>query len=734
MRETPVGPLVARRVIAALLAAALPGHAAADEPGDLGTVWVFARVLQPLAQVAANVTVFDQATVEHQLARDFRDAVLYTPGVSVPNDPTRFGLGTITIRGIGDNRVLIETDGVPAPSGFAIGNFSNASRPFADLDLVKRTEIMRGPASALYGSDAIGGVVSTRTLAPADLLGATDGALCVRSGYYSADHSWLVSAAAAGRSAAGVEALIAYARREGSELQNGPAVLEPNPRDYARDTVLAKLVLAGMDHPLGLTIGETRDAAVTLVNSDVLQPGRFANTTFMQGDDHAESQRLIIDQSFLLNGGEQAEWRVYWQESRTDELTFETRRPAPPRTPALEISRDFFFRDVTLGAQATVAHELHLGQLSHRLVFGGEIERHRLDEQRDGRQTSLPTGTVTNVILGEVFPLRDFPITTQTQAGAYLQDELRTHADRVAWMPAVRLDYYRLRPAADTAYVNGNPGQVPVSVSQTAASPRFGGTWRVTDAKTLFWQYTHGFRSPPFADVNIGLYLPQFNVRAIPNPDLKPEKSDGLEFGLRSAAAVVTGSVSTFYTRYRDFIESKVNLGVDPVTGTTLFQSRNLARAEIWGIEAEGRIRPGASTMRATPLSVRYALSFAHGDDLERNRPLNSVDPARAVVGIAYDAANGGSGAELHVTAVARKERIDDSPTALVRTPGFMTVDLLAHWRFAEGAVLEAGVFNLANRSYLEWADVSNRAANDPTLDLYRRPGRNASIFVSYRW
>jgi hemoglobin/transferrin/lactoferrin receptor protein len=723
--------ILTRRVATALLLAATPASAA--EPGDLGTVWVFARVPQPIAQVAASISAADETTVKRELAQNLRDVARYTPGLSLPSDPARFGLDTIKIRGIGGNRVLIETDGVPTPAGFAIGNFSNAGRPFADLDLVKRIEIMRGPASALYGSDAIGGVVSSRTVSPADLLAHRDAALRVRAGYASADHSSLASMTGAMRGPSDVEALVAYARREGAELQNGPVALKPNPADYARDTMLAKLVLAGMDHPLAVTLGATRYENVTLVNSDVLQAGRFANTTYMRGNDRDDSQRLIIDQSFMSSGRDSAEWRAYWQQSRTDQRTVEKRRAAPPTTPALDISRDFAFRDVTLGAQATLIRELRLSGISHRLVLGGEFEHHRIEERRDGLQTTLPSGAVTNVILGETLPLRDFPQTTQTQAGVYVHDEIRTRAAQVEWIPAVRVDYYRLRPTVDTLYANGNPGQVPVSINQSAVSPRLGMTWQIAEGRTLFGQYAHGFRSPPFSDVNIGLYLPQFNVRAIPNPDLRPEKSDGFELGLRSTTKAVEGSVSAFYTRYRDFIQSKVNIGPDS-TGVTLFQSRNVARATIWGVEAEGRLRAAAWVPALAAYSVRYAVSYARGDDRARSRPLNSIDPARAVIGLVYDAPGGDWGAQLVTTTVAAKSRVDNTPTTLARTSGFTIVDLVGHWQATAKLDVEAGVFNLTNRSYFEWTDVSARAATDPLLDLYRRPGRNASVSVAYRW
>ena len=125
-------------------------------------------------------------------------------------------------------------------------------------------------------------------------------------------------------------------------------------------------------------------------------------------------------------------------------------------------------------------------------------------------------------------------------------------------------------------------------------APKLGATYRVSDRLGVFFQYAHGFRSPPPEDVNIGLEVPLFNVRAIPNPDLQPETSDGFEVGLRLTGLAVALTASVFHTEYSDFIESKVNLGVDPVTGVTLFQSQNVAEARIYGAELDARIAAGA--------------------------------------------------------------------------------------------------------------------------------------------
>ncbi|HET9865180.1 MAG TPA: TonB-dependent receptor plug domain-containing protein, partial [Steroidobacteraceae bacterium] len=156
-------PIHTNRLPAAWLAACVfcGAACAADPDPSLTEVTVSAtKIATPLLEVPATVTVLASDDVERRLDGDIRDLVRYEPNVSVRNRPDRFALADFNIRGIEGNRVLIEIDNVRVPDTFSIGSYSNATRDGVDIDLLKRFEIVRGSASSLYGSDAIGGVVA----------------------------------------------------------------------------------------------------------------------------------------------------------------------------------------------------------------------------------------------------------------------------------------------------------------------------------------------------------------------------------------------------------------------------------------------------------------------------------------------------------------------------------------------------------------------------------------------
>ena len=187
----------------AIAAPAVEDHAIdLNEPVRVAPVTVVGtRTERRVDEVPASVTVITAETIETNLVTDIKDLIRFEPGVSVPTSPARFsaalsgagrdGNSGFTIRGMGGNRVLIVQDGVRVPDGFAFGAQSVGRGGYNDLDLVKSVEILRGPASALYGSDGIAGAVSFTSKDPSDFIeaGRNFGARA-RVGYNSADEGW----------------------------------------------------------------------------------------------------------------------------------------------------------------------------------------------------------------------------------------------------------------------------------------------------------------------------------------------------------------------------------------------------------------------------------------------------------------------------------------------------------------------------------------------------------------
>ena len=403
----------------------------------------------------------------------------------------------------------------------------------------------------------------------------------------------------------------------------------------------------------------------------------------------------------------------------------------PPRSPAVELDRSFEYDETTLGLEFTAARGLSAGSFEHQLVYGVEATRTRLEEMRDGLQTTVDTGATSSVILGETFPLRDMPVSDVTEIGVFLQDEIRLADGRWTLVPALRVDHYDLSPDVDRIYREDNPSSTAVDIEETSLAPKLGATYRFTDTLTGFFQYAHGFRSPPPEDVNIGLEIPLFRVRAVPNPDLKPETSDGFELGLRVRSSAVTLTASAFQTDYDDFIESKVNLGAD-ASGVTLFQSRNVAEARIYGAELSALASLGAVGARLEGWTARLAASWTRGDDLVRDKPLNSIDPPRLVAGVRYETPSQRWNGELVVTAVEAQRDVDTSLADLYRSDGYATVDLLAEWRLSSRMRLNVGLFNLTDEAYIEWADVRGRTVDDVLIPYYTQPGFNAAATLHY--
>jgi vitamin B12 transporter len=144
---------------ASLLIALSPAARAADGSTLPDVVVTATRVETPRKDVLAAVTVLDRAAIEKSQANDVLELLGRQPGVDVVRTGGPGSLSTLNLRGSNSNHTLVLIDGLRVNSAVA-GLFDLAHLPLAQIE---RIEIVRGPRAALWGSDAIGGVVQVFT-------------------------------------------------------------------------------------------------------------------------------------------------------------------------------------------------------------------------------------------------------------------------------------------------------------------------------------------------------------------------------------------------------------------------------------------------------------------------------------------------------------------------------------------------------------------------------------------
>lgn len=687
--------------------------------------------------VPSFVTVIDEEQIEENLVTDIKDLIRFEPGVSVPTSPARFGaaLGTtgrdgnsgFNIRGMGGNRVLFLTDGIRIPDAFSFGPSSFGRGDYVDLDLLQSVEIVRGPASALYGSDGLAGVVSFTTRDPSGFLDGDESfGARLRVGYSSADESWTEGASAAGRWG-DWSALAAYTHRDAHETDNqgensalNSTRTAPNPQDMTSDAVMGRLVFEpSAEHRFRLTADYGERNIVTEVYSGraVLPapPAVPSNSAVvdLDGVDDSQRSRVAFDYTYESPGGliDSVFATVFYQDSTYEQFSDEDQYSGANRT------RLSTFDNAVWGASAQAISSFTTGAAEHRIVYGGDYSQTRQEGIRNG----TPAGVS--------FPARAFPNTDYVLGGLFVQDEISFMDGRVLFFPALRYDYYDLSPDPDALYTAPAEGQ-----SDSRVTPRFGVVAWPTEQVGVFFNYAQGFKAPAPSQVNNFYSNPAQGYDSLPNPDLGPETSESAELGVRLrdvsfAGGNLRASATAFSAWYEDFIEQVVVSGSFTPVDPAIFQYVNIGEVEITGVE--GR----ADLNWDNGFGLILSASYAEGDQTTStgSGPLLSVDPWKFVTGLSYADPDGRFGGQFVVTHTSRKDA-EDVNAGNFRPDAFTILDLTAYWNITESATLRAGVFNATDETYWWWSDARGLSASSAVLDAYSQPGRNFSASISYRF
>lgn len=734
-------PFPLRRLMLGIACCLLTAPAlSADSERSIEEVVVTATHLpRTLDEIAGTVSLISDADIERQLADDLNDITRFQPGLSM-DTASRGGNQGFVIRGIGGNRVLTIIDGIRSSDMYAAGPASYGKDAF-EVDDLRAVEVIRGPASVLYGADAMGGAVILRSKNPQDYLDAgKTSAFSLRSSASSVNDHYKGGLAYAFQQGS-LGSVVQYTRRQfGESAINGSARL--NPQDGESDNWMVKSVWTpGTAHQLQLTLDSAAERIDTRMDSELTTSVKRSD-----GSDTTDRLRASLVHTWTLENAvaDTIETQLHWQRTAAEQFSqqlltsyaFVNRadRASYGGTSA-ERSSDFEFNQTTRTLGVLLAKTLEIGNTQHAMVYGFNTDRTETERPRHRCDTQVSTGAVSCNIPSypfaapEVFPNKTFPDTTTARTGLYWQDEITLGSSGFTVIPGVRYDRYDMTPHPD-ALLNGGGnisnygGFNVVEVEERQLSVNLGLIYDLSDSTSLFAQYAEGYRPPNFDESNQAFVNLGHGYATVPNPDLEPESSRATEVGVRANFSRTALSLALYNNVYDNFIESKT---IGTVGSISLFQDANVGAAQIYGAEVTGLWQAGEHWQ------LRSSIAWSRGKDEISGRPLNSVEPVTGVVSARYDADTGRWSVETLLTLVGEQDRV--SAPDRVTGERYSLVDLVGHYQLGEGASVRVGVFNLFDEDYARWSSIKGLAATDVgNIAKAQAPGTNFRVGVNYEF
>lgn len=704
------------------------------------------RTKKPVSEIANTVTVIDAEQIQKELANGIDDLVRYEPGVSVSGGG-RFGLNSFSIRGIDGDRVLTLVDNTPTADEFSFGPFLSSRRDFVDLDALKTVEIVRGPGSSVYGSNAIGGVVNFITKDPVDYLNGETFAGSAKVGTSSVDSSINATVLTAFGSDVW-SGMVVGTLRDSSETETyfsdstiGSLRRAQNPQSNQNNNLYAKLVYAPNDENELSLVAERFDSdSETDVLSVAGTSSRGVLINSEIGIDQRSRNRFSIDYDLSLSStfADAMDLLVYMQSSDALQNTLSERQSFGVIQDRVRVSA---YEQENIGVKTQFDKVVDTDAGTHNIIYGFDYDTSESITLREGQTVNRVDGTLALEFSN--FPTRDFPNSDYTSFGVFIQDEINFFEGRLSLIPAMRYDNFELNPTVDEVYLSGNTGSpTPEGYDESQVSAKLGIVYDIRDNLTIFAQYAEGFRAPALDAVNTGFTNFAGGYTTLPNPNLLPESGESGELGLRYINNHGRFEVVAYDNNYKNFIEALSVRGFNFGTGLLEFQAINLDGAKIQGLEFKAQYQLSVLSEALDGFQLRAAYAYAEGKNEETNKPLNSISPQELVIGLSYASQSDKWSIEAVVTAADEKNvfdidasslQADDQPVVMpFETPDFVTIDLIGHYELSDNATLNWGIFNLTDKQYYRWNEEFVQNPLTTNFDRLTEPGRNYSVTLKY--
>jgi len=407
-----------------------------------------ARDERDLLDTPNAVTVIGPEEVLRRQPSTYEELIGDVPGVTIEGGPRGIAQEP-NIRGFQDEQVVIRVDG--ARQNF---DLAHRGRFFTDPDVLKRVEVLRGGASTLFGSGALGGVIFLDTkdaadvVAPGDLWGGR-----VKLGFNTQGDE-LLGAGTAAFDTGTFDGLAFFAGRPRfSDLEDGDGDPIIDSEIDSQNGLLKLGWEPGGGHRVEASYQIYRDSGETPPNANVQgSPGTVVDRdlryqTVRLGWDWAPEESRLIDLSALAyyNDTRVEEDRLF--DGRLDETDFET-----------------------IGVEVTNISRVDLG-LPVAVSYGLEFFEDEQEATRNGG------------------PREQAPDATRRFYAGFAQADVAV-AETVTVTPGLRYDFFELEPEGD--FEDRSEGEL---------SPRLAVSWRPTEASQLFVTASRAFRAPTLTEL-----------------------------------------------------------------------------------------------------------------------------------------------------------------------------------------------------------------------------------------
>jgi outer membrane receptor for ferrienterochelin and colicins len=585
--------------ILCLATCALATRAHADDQillmlsGDEQLVSIATGTPQPVSKAPSVATVITAADIKATGATDLSEVLEAVPGLHVSRNGFLWQ-PIYTIRGIATQfnpEVLILINGIPTTNGF-YGNRGQQIGGFP-LEHVARIEVIRGPGSALYGAEAVSGVINIITKTAGEINGTESG---LRAGSFDTYDGWVQHGGRVDE--VDVAAYVRLGHTDGfggtiqadaqSALDNAfgtHASHAPGPMNVGSDSIDARLDLSHDKWRFRTGYIGRPNLEVGTGVADALDP------TARSDAHYANADLTWHDAQFSQNWDVTAQASYYdIAETNTDVTLFPTGSVLPVPLPGGTGS--------TIGLVGRPQHWERQERLSLSGLYGG-FDRHKLrvgaGYNVDDLYKTTETKNFTFVGTTPMCVNLDCSTVTATQANGLL-----------FLAPHLRRSYY--------AYAQDEWGFAPdwtltaglrhdrYSDFGGTTNPRLAVVWNTAYNLTTKLMFGRAFRAPSFVE----LYT-RNNPVSLGNPDLKPETMDSTELAFAwQVQSNLRTALNLFHYRMQDVIRFIAN--ADPTTGTT---AQNAGNQHGNGLELEFAWNAAAD--------VRFSGNYAYQRSIDEN-------------------------------------------------------------------------------------------------------------------